>query len=89
MPDNRDMSNDGLNSPPDGVEGVELKVTLGGTQVDAGLREFRLDPSAAESREIFFCERADASGDPVVLPLLSAASSSGSARSRGAPATRP
>jgi hypothetical protein len=69
--DNRDMSNGGLNSPPDGVEGVELKLTLGGTQVDAGLREFRLDPSAAESREIFFCERADASGDPVVLPLLS------------------
>jgi hypothetical protein len=29
------MSNDGLNSPPDGVEGEELKVTLGGTQVDA------------------------------------------------------
>ena len=64
------MSNGGLNSPPDGVEGVELKLTLGGTQVDAGLREFSLDPSDAQRREVFFCERADASGDPVVLPLL-------------------
>lgn len=70
MRDNRDMSNDGLNSPPDGVEGVELKVTLGGTQVDAGLREFNLDPSDAERREIFFCERADVHGDRIMLPLL-------------------
>jgi hypothetical protein len=71
LQDNSDMSNDALNSPPDGVERVELKVTLGGTQVDAALREFSLDPSSAERREIFFCERVDASGDPVVLPLLS------------------
>jgi hypothetical protein len=59
-------------SPPDGVEWVELKVTLGGTQVDTGLREFELDPDGAdaERREIFFCERVDLPSGPIVLPLL-------------------
>jgi hypothetical protein len=70
--DNSDMSNDGPGSPPDGVEWVELKVTLGGTQVDAGLREFELDPDGAdaERREILFCERVDGPSGPIVLPLL-------------------
>lgn len=66
------MSNNGLNSPPDGVKWVELKVSLGGTQVDAGLRKFDLDPNDAdaERREIFFCERVNAPSDPIELPLL-------------------
>ena len=66
------MANEDLNSPPDGVEWVELKVTLSGTQVDEGLRTFDLDPDDAdrERREIFFCERVDTPSDPIVLPLL-------------------
>jgi hypothetical protein len=70
--DNKDMSNEGLSSPPDGIERVELKVTLGATEVDAGLREFHLDPDGAdaERREIFFCERVNVLSDPVVLPLF-------------------
>jgi hypothetical protein len=70
--DTGDMPNSDLSSPPDGVEWVELKVTLGGTQVDAGLRAFDLDPddADAERREIFFCERVDTSRGPIVLPLL-------------------
>jgi hypothetical protein len=53
------MPTDDLHSPPGGVEWVELKVTLGGTQVDAGLCKFDLDPDggAAERREIFFWDR--------------------------------
>jgi hypothetical protein len=66
------MANDDRTSLPDGVEWVELKVTLGGTQVDLGLRAFDLDPegAAAERREIYFCERVGPPGDPMVLPLL-------------------
>jgi hypothetical protein len=66
------MANDDHNSLPDGVEWVELKVTLGGTQVDTGLRTFDLDPdgAAAERREIFFCERVGSLSDPMVLPLF-------------------
>jgi hypothetical protein len=66
------MANDDRTSLPDGVEWVELKVTLGGTQVDLGLRAFDLDPegAAAERREIYFCERVGPPSDPMVLPLL-------------------
>ena len=65
-------ANHGPSSPPGGVEWVELKVTLGGLQVDDALRAFDLDPGGpdAERREIFFGERVGRPGDPVVLPLL-------------------
>jgi hypothetical protein len=66
------MSNDDLNSPPGGVDWVELKVSLDGAHVDDGLRKLDLDPdgAAAEPRQIFFCERVITSSDPIVLPLL-------------------
>jgi hypothetical protein len=64
------MTNQDLHSPPDGVAWVELKVTLGGTQIDDGLRTFDLDPDDAERREIFFCERVDTPSNSIVLPLL-------------------
>jgi hypothetical protein len=66
------MANDDDDFLPDGVEWVELKVTLGGTQVDDGLRNLELDPdgAAAERREIYFCEQVAPPTDPMVLPLF-------------------
>jgi hypothetical protein len=66
------MPNEDLHSPPDGVTWVELKVTLGSTQVDDGLRNLDLDPegAAAEPREIYFCEQVGPPSDPMVLPLF-------------------
>jgi hypothetical protein len=67
---NRDMSNGDRSSRPAGIQQVELKVTIGGMQVNDGFREFDLDPDDAEPREIFFCERVHAHSDPIVLPLF-------------------
>lgn len=64
------MSTDGTNAVPPGVEWVELKVTLGADQVDAGLAAFALRPISAERRSIWFCDRIDAHGGPTMLPLL-------------------
>ena len=58
------------NAAPPGVEWVELKVTLGAEQVDAGLTGFALEPRSAERRSIWFCDRIDAHGGPTMLPLL-------------------
>ena len=59
-------------SPPDGVEWVELKVTLAETQVDTALGKLGLDPDGAiaEPREIYFCEHVGPPSEPVMLPLL-------------------
>jgi hypothetical protein len=66
------MPNEDLHSPPDGIAWVELKVTLGRTEVDDGLRNLDLDPDApnAKRREIYFCEHVGPPSDPMVLPLL-------------------
>jgi hypothetical protein len=64
------MSTVGANAAPPGIEWVELKVTLGAKQVDAGLARFALKPTSAERRSIWFCERIDAHGGPEMLPLL-------------------
>lgn len=64
------MSIDGANAVPPGIEGVELKVTLGAEQVDAGLAAFALGRRSAERRSIWFCERVEAHGGPATLPLL-------------------
>ena len=61
---------DGSNAVPAGIESVELKVTLGAKEVDAGLSGFALEPGSAERRSIWFCERIDAHRGPAVLPLL-------------------
>ncbi len=68
--DNRHMSIEAANATPPGIEWVELKVTLGAEQVDAGLAGFALEPRSAEQRSIWFCERIDAYGGPAMLPLL-------------------
>jgi hypothetical protein len=67
---NRRMPIDGADTVPPGIERVELKVTLGAEQVDAGLAGFALDAGSAERRSIWFCERTDAHGGPAMLPLL-------------------
>jgi len=61
---------DGSNTVPPGIKSVELKVTLGAKQVDAGLAGFALEPGSAERRSIWFCERIEPQGGPVALPLL-------------------
>jgi hypothetical protein len=64
------MSVANANTVPAGIEWVELKVTLGAEQVDAGLAGFALEAESAERRSIWFCERIDAHGGPGMLPLL-------------------
>ena len=66
------MTKNDRNSPPDGVESVELKVTLAETQVDNALDKLGLDPNSAiaEPREIYFCERVGPPSKPMPLPLL-------------------
>lgn len=64
------MSTGGANAVPPGVDWVELKVTLGADQVDAGLDGFALEPTSAERRSIWFCDWIDAHGGPTMLPLL-------------------
>lgn len=44
------MPTDGANAVPPGIKWVELKVTLGAGQVDAGLAGFALEPGPAEQR---------------------------------------
>ena len=68
--DNRLMSVDSAGTVPPGIEWVELKVTLGAEQVDAGLAGFGLKAGSAERRSIWFCDRIDAHGGPAMLPLL-------------------
>ncbi len=64
------MPIDDANAAPPGVDGVELKVTLGAGQVDAGLAALGLDTGTAERRHIWFCERLGGHGSPATLPLL-------------------
>jgi hypothetical protein len=64
------MPTESANAAPPGIEWVELKVTLGAEQVDAGLAAFALQPGSAERRSIWFCDRIDAHGGPTMLPLL-------------------
>lgn len=67
---NRDMASDGANAVPSGVDGVELKVTLGAELVDTVLAAFGLDTAPAERRRIWFCEQLGGHGGPGSLPLL-------------------
>jgi hypothetical protein len=66
------MSNNHRHSPPDGVERVELKVTLAESTVDDALNKLGLDPDStvAEPREIYFCEHIGPPSEPMPLPLL-------------------
>jgi hypothetical protein len=68
--DNGQTSVDGGNTVPAGIEWVELKVTVGAEQVDAGLAGFGLKAGLAERRSIWFCDRIDAHGGSDMLPLL-------------------
>jgi len=64
------MSVDSAGTVPPGIEWVELKVTVGAEQVDAGLAGFALKAGSAERRSIWFCDRIDANGGPAMLPLF-------------------
>src|SRR2546430_11206269 len=68
--DNGQTSVDSGNTVPAGIEWVELKVTVGAEQVDAGLAGFGLKAGSAERRSIWFCDRIDAHGGPHKLPPL-------------------
>jgi hypothetical protein len=65
------MSTGRRSALPPGVEGVEIKVTLGAAMVDRGREAFRIGLARAERRSIWFAERLVRQGDPGELPLLS------------------
>jgi hypothetical protein len=65
------MPTDRTNALPPGVDGVEIKVTLGAAMVERGRQAFRIGLAQAERRSIWFAERPVRQGDSVALPLLS------------------
>jgi hypothetical protein len=69
--DNSPMSTDHTSALPPGVDGVEIKVTLGAEMVERGRQAFRIGLAQAERRNIWFGERLARQDDPVELPLLS------------------
>ena len=70
MRDNSPMSTVRSALPP-GVDGVEIKVTLGAAMVERGRQAFRIGLAQAERRSIWFAERPVREGDSAELPLLS------------------
>jgi hypothetical protein len=71
LPNNSDLPTDDAHAAPPGVDAVEIKVTLGADQVDAGLVAFALDPAPVERRQIWFCEYIDEHVRSDELALLS------------------
>jgi hypothetical protein len=69
--DNSPMSTDRTSALPPGVDGVEIKVTLGAEMVERGRQAFRIGLAQAERRSIWFAERLVRQGDSAELPLLS------------------
>jgi hypothetical protein len=69
--DNSPMSTDHTTTLPLGVDGVEIKVTLGAAMVERGRQAFRIGLTQAERRSIWFAERLVRHGDSAELPLLS------------------
>jgi hypothetical protein len=69
--DNSPMSTNRTSAVPPGVDGVEIKVTLGAEMVERGRQAFRIGLAQAERRSIWFVERPVRHGDPAALPLLS------------------
>jgi hypothetical protein len=65
------MSTDRRSVLPPGVDGVEIKVTLGAAMVERGRQAFRIGLAQAERRSIWFAERLGRQGDSAELPLLS------------------
>jgi hypothetical protein len=65
------MSTDRTSALPPGVDGVEIKVTLGAAMVERGRQAFRIGLAQAERRSIWFAERLVRQGDSAALPLLS------------------
>jgi hypothetical protein len=65
------MSTDHTTALPLGVDGVEIKVTLGAAMVERGRQAFRIGLAQAERRSIWFAERLVRQGDSAELPLLS------------------
>jgi hypothetical protein len=71
MGDNSPMSTHRRSTLPPGVDGVEIKVTLGAEMVERGRQALRIGLAQAERRSIWFAERLARHADPVGLPLLS------------------
>jgi hypothetical protein len=69
--DNSPMSTERTSALPPGVDGVEIKITLGAEMVERGRQAFRIGLAQAERRSIWFGERLVRHGDPAALPLLS------------------
>jgi hypothetical protein len=69
--DNSHMSADRASALPPGVDGVEIKLTLGVTMVERGREAFRIGLAQAEHRSIWFAERPVRQGGSVELPLSS------------------
>jgi hypothetical protein len=69
--DNIFMSTGRRSALPPGVDGVEIKVTLGAAMVERGRQAFRIGLAQAERRNIWFAERLVRQGDSADLPLLS------------------
>jgi hypothetical protein len=69
--DNTPMPTHRTSALPPGVDGVEIKVTLGAEMVERGRQAFRIGLAQAERRSIWFGERLVRQGDPVELPMLS------------------
>jgi len=65
------MSTDRRSALPPGVDGVEIKVTLGAAMVERGRQAFRIGLAQAERRSIWFAERLGRQDDSAELPLLS------------------
>jgi hypothetical protein len=70
LPNNSDLPTDDAHAAPPGVDAVEIKVTLGADQADAGLAAFALGPAPVERRQIWFCEHIDEHVHSDELPLL-------------------
>jgi hypothetical protein len=69
--DNIFMSTGRRSALPPGVDGVEIKVTLGAAMVERGRQAFRIGLAQAERRNIWFAEHLARHANPVELPLLS------------------
>ena len=65
------MATDRRRGLPPGVDGVEIKVTLGAAMVERGRGAFRIGLAQAERRSIWLAERLGGQGDSADLPLLS------------------
>lgn len=61
------MTDHGLRSSPQQLDGIEIKVTVARSRMDEAAEVFGLAPGEGESRRIYFCEALGESGTGLVL----------------------